>query len=97
MHFRDYECTFTSGLPAEPQECHGSPGKIVQVISLGAWQSDGGFITSADMRDVLEQQLLDHTADDARLATIGQMTLGDDQEPDAADVLITGTTDSGQA
>jgi hypothetical protein len=97
MHFADYECTFTSGLPAEPDECHGSPGRVVQVIGTGAWQSDGAYFTAGDMRELLEQQLLDASAHGATLDTIGQMSLGDEQEPDVADVLITGTKDSGLA
>ena len=89
-HFAEYECQSLSGLPAEPEECYGAPGHTLPAISAGAWQSDGGYWSEATYSAAIRDGLTGPDAADASVYTIGQMTLGDDQSPDAVDVVVAG-------
>ena len=89
-HFAAYECQSTSGFPAEPDECWGAPGHTLPAISYGFWQSEGGYWTEATYEAAISDRLTGPDAEDARMHAIGQTSLGDDQSPDVADVLIAG-------
>ncbi len=89
-HFAEYECQSLSGFPAEPEECYGSPGHTLPAISSGAWQSDGGYWSEVTYAAAIRDVLSGPDADDASVYTIGQMTLGDDESPDAVDVVVAG-------
>lgn len=88
--FTEYECEFRSGFPAEPEECQGNPGLKLSAIGYGIWQSEGGYWSEATYEMEISDRLTGDDAGGAKMCAIGQMTLGDEQSPDVADVVITG-------
>lgn len=89
-YFAEYECQSLSGFPAEPEECFGNPGVKLPIITYGIWQSEGGYMSEANLEAEISDWLTGDDADDARMYAVGQMTLGDAESPDVADVVITG-------
>ncbi len=89
-HFAQYECGSTGGFPAEPEECFGNPGLALPVITYGIWQSEGGYMSEASLEAEISDRLTGDDADDARMYAVGQMTLGDAESPDVADVVVAG-------
>ena len=89
-HFAEYECQSTGGFPAEPEECWGEPGLTVLAVGYSFWQSEGGYWTKAAHEEVIRDRLTGPDADGAGMYAIGQMTLGDEESPDVADVVIDG-------
>lgn len=89
-HFAEYQCQSLSGFPADPEECHGAPGLTLPAVTVGAWQSEGGYWSEATYAAAIRDALSGTDADDARMYAIGQMTLGDAESPDVADVIVAG-------
>lgn len=89
-HFAEYECQNAGGLPSGPEECFGAPDLTLPAISAGAWQSEGAYWSEATYAAAIRDALVGTDADDARMYAIGQMTLGDAESPDVADVVVAG-------
>ena len=89
-HFVEYTCQSTSGFPAEPEGCWGAPGHTLPALSVGFWQSEGGYWTEAAYEAAISDRLTGPDAEGSRMYAIGQMVLGDDESPDVADVVVAG-------
>jgi len=89
-HFAEYVCQNLSGFPAEPEECHGAPGRTLPVVSYGIWQSEGGYMSEATYEMEISDRLTGDDAAGAAMYAVGQMTLGDAESPDVADIVVAG-------
>lgn len=88
--FADYECVDSAGVPTEPPECEGQPGREVPAIRVSAWQSEGGYWGTASYEALIRELLTGEDADGAGMHALGQITLDDAEFPDVADAVIDG-------